>query len=227
VVTLARTGVEIDYRGDVIDSHAPEMPTRFAKQLTMLMRGGIAIGMPRIDALTLKGREWTAAAPLNAWWSSDEQKGRRYWRPEFGGRPDSTQLSPPFSLPALSAPGLPANALWRDRNSACLRTKIISSLVAASCVVKSIPWDALGNSGMELTRGYSARPLLDALREALGEVLAEQQQQWGRERVLIEAQAAAVVANLRVEIITLTGKFERRPYRGRIAFPCAERCATY
>jgi hypothetical protein len=53
VVTLARTGVEIDYRGDVIDSHAPEMPTRFAKQLTMLMRGGIAIGMPRIDALAL------------------------------------------------------------------------------------------------------------------------------------------------------------------------------
>jgi hypothetical protein len=53
VVTLARTGVETDYRGDVIDSHAPEMPTRFAKQLTMLMRGGIAIGMARTDALAL------------------------------------------------------------------------------------------------------------------------------------------------------------------------------
>lgn len=33
LVTLARTGVEYDYRGDVIDAHAPEMPTRFAKQL--------------------------------------------------------------------------------------------------------------------------------------------------------------------------------------------------
>jgi hypothetical protein len=53
VVTLARTGVETDYRGDVIDSHAPEMPTRFAKQLTMLMRGGIAIGMSRTVALAL------------------------------------------------------------------------------------------------------------------------------------------------------------------------------
>jgi hypothetical protein len=53
VVTLARTGVETDYRGEIIDSHAPEMPTRFAKQLTMLMRGGIAIGMSRTDALAL------------------------------------------------------------------------------------------------------------------------------------------------------------------------------
>jgi hypothetical protein len=53
LVTLSRTGVEIDYRGDVIDSHAPEMPTRFAKQLTMLMRGGIAVGMSRGDALNL------------------------------------------------------------------------------------------------------------------------------------------------------------------------------
>ena len=33
LVTLARTGVDYDYRGDVIDSHAPEMPTRFVKQL--------------------------------------------------------------------------------------------------------------------------------------------------------------------------------------------------
>jgi hypothetical protein len=40
LVTLARTGVEFDYRGDVIDAHAPEMPTRFAKQLAQLMRGG-------------------------------------------------------------------------------------------------------------------------------------------------------------------------------------------
>jgi hypothetical protein len=31
VVTYARTAVERDYRGDIINSHAPEMPTRFAK----------------------------------------------------------------------------------------------------------------------------------------------------------------------------------------------------
>lgn len=47
VVTLARTGVEHDYRGDVVDAHAPEMPTRFAKELTQIMRGGLALGMDR------------------------------------------------------------------------------------------------------------------------------------------------------------------------------------
>ncbi|WP_242453385.1 ArsR family transcriptional regulator [Mycolicibacterium sp. P9-64] len=53
LVTLARTGVEYDYRGDVIDAHAPEMPTRFAKQLAQVVRGGVAIGMARTDALKL------------------------------------------------------------------------------------------------------------------------------------------------------------------------------
>jgi hypothetical protein len=45
LVTLARTAVERDYRGDVIDAHAPEMPTRFAKMLGQVVRGGLAIGM--------------------------------------------------------------------------------------------------------------------------------------------------------------------------------------
>jgi len=53
IVTLARTGVEYDYRGDVINAHAPEMPTRFAKQLTQVLRGAIAIGMNRAEALRL------------------------------------------------------------------------------------------------------------------------------------------------------------------------------
>jgi hypothetical protein len=53
IVTLARTGVEIDYRGDVIDAHAPEMPTRFARQLTQVLRGALAIGMARPEAMTL------------------------------------------------------------------------------------------------------------------------------------------------------------------------------
>jgi hypothetical protein len=53
IVTLARTGVETDYRGDIIDAHAPEMPTRFAKQLTQVMRGGLAIGMRRPEAMAL------------------------------------------------------------------------------------------------------------------------------------------------------------------------------
>jgi hypothetical protein len=53
LVTLARTGVEYDYRGDVIDAHAPEMPTRFAKQLAQIVRGAVAIGMGRPDGLRL------------------------------------------------------------------------------------------------------------------------------------------------------------------------------
>jgi hypothetical protein len=53
VVTLARTGVDYDYRGDVIDAHAPEMPTRFAKQLVQMMRGATAIGLTRSAALRL------------------------------------------------------------------------------------------------------------------------------------------------------------------------------
>jgi hypothetical protein len=53
VVTLARTAVDFDYRGDVIDAHAPEMPTRFAKQLTQIVRGAVAIGMDLEEALAL------------------------------------------------------------------------------------------------------------------------------------------------------------------------------
>lgn len=53
LVTLARTAVDIDYRGNVIDSHAPEMPTRFAKQLAQIFRGALAIGLSRRDALAL------------------------------------------------------------------------------------------------------------------------------------------------------------------------------
>jgi hypothetical protein len=53
LVTLARTGVEYDYRGDVIDAHAPEMPTRFAKQLAQIVRGAVAVGIERPKALRL------------------------------------------------------------------------------------------------------------------------------------------------------------------------------
>lgn len=53
LVTRCRTGVDYDYRGDVIDAHAPEMPTRFAKQLAQVIRGGIALGMDRASVLRL------------------------------------------------------------------------------------------------------------------------------------------------------------------------------
>jgi hypothetical protein len=53
IVTAARTGVERDYRGEVIDAHALEMPTRFAKQLGQLVRGAVAIGIPAEHAMRL------------------------------------------------------------------------------------------------------------------------------------------------------------------------------
>jgi hypothetical protein len=53
LVTLARTAVERDYTGNVIDAHAPEMPTRFAKELVQIVRGAVAIGMDRHNALRL------------------------------------------------------------------------------------------------------------------------------------------------------------------------------
>jgi len=53
VVTLARTGVDFDYQGNVIDSHAPEMPARFAKQLAQIVRGAVAIGIDRAAAVEL------------------------------------------------------------------------------------------------------------------------------------------------------------------------------
>ena len=56
IVTLARTAVERDYRGDVIDAHAPEMPTRFAKQLTQVVRGARALGIDRDRAMMLATR---------------------------------------------------------------------------------------------------------------------------------------------------------------------------
>ena len=56
LVTLARTAVMRDNRGNVIDAHAPEMPTRFAKQLAQLVRGAVAIGMPTHEAIGLAVR---------------------------------------------------------------------------------------------------------------------------------------------------------------------------
>ncbi|WP_424213537.1 MarR family transcriptional regulator [Streptomyces sp. BI20] len=56
VVTLARTAVERDYSGNVVQAHAPEMPTRFAKQLAQIVRGGRAIGKASGDALLLAVR---------------------------------------------------------------------------------------------------------------------------------------------------------------------------
>src|SRR5262249_35985821 len=56
IVTRTRTGVERDYKGDTVDKHALEMPTRFVKQLTQLVRGTVAVGMPPETAMRLAPR---------------------------------------------------------------------------------------------------------------------------------------------------------------------------
>jgi hypothetical protein len=56
VVTWARSGVERDFRGDVVNAHAPEMPTRFAKQLAQVVRGALSFGMSDENAMQLATR---------------------------------------------------------------------------------------------------------------------------------------------------------------------------
>lgn len=51
LVTRSRTAVERDFQGNPMYAHALEMPTRVTKQLVQVVRGGIAIGLPRTDAL--------------------------------------------------------------------------------------------------------------------------------------------------------------------------------
>jgi hypothetical protein len=53
LVTLSRTAVEFDFQGNPTQAHEPEMPTRFAKQLAQVLRGAVAVGMPRNEALRL------------------------------------------------------------------------------------------------------------------------------------------------------------------------------
>ena len=56
VVTWARTGVERDYKGAVVEAHAPEMLTRFGKQLGQVVRGAVSLGMPADIAMQLATR---------------------------------------------------------------------------------------------------------------------------------------------------------------------------
>lgn len=56
LVTRARTAVERDFKGNPLFAHALEMPTRFAKQLVQIVRGGIALGMRRTAALAVAVR---------------------------------------------------------------------------------------------------------------------------------------------------------------------------
>ena len=63
LVTLVRSGVETDYKGDVLFAHAPEVPTRLVKQLGQLMRGAVALGIPVHQAFQMALRVWRDCAP--------------------------------------------------------------------------------------------------------------------------------------------------------------------
>ncbi|OBF69615.1 hypothetical protein A5753_21375 [Mycobacterium sp. 852002-51971_SCH5477799-a] len=87
LASYARTAVDTDHKGDVIDSHAPEGPARLAKQLTQLFRGLYVVGVPRgramrlvircardcIPPLRLQVLEYLAAHPDSL--TSDVRKG--------------------------------------------------------------------------------------------------------------------------------------------------------
>lgn len=53
LVTRARSAVDLDNRGAADYAHDPEAPTRFAKQLLMIVRGAVAVGMGRGAAFDL------------------------------------------------------------------------------------------------------------------------------------------------------------------------------
>lgn len=63
LTTMIRTGIIADYHGDVLDAHAREAPTRFAKQLVQIARGALAIGLPRDNAQRLAMRCAHDSAP--------------------------------------------------------------------------------------------------------------------------------------------------------------------
>jgi hypothetical protein len=56
IITRARTAVQRDFQGNPMFAHALEMPTRLAKQLVQVTRGGLALGMGRGEALDVADR---------------------------------------------------------------------------------------------------------------------------------------------------------------------------
>jgi hypothetical protein len=56
LVTRARTPVERDYQGNPAFAHDLEMPTRYAKQLVQIARGGLLLGLGRDTAMRVAAR---------------------------------------------------------------------------------------------------------------------------------------------------------------------------
>jgi hypothetical protein len=67
VVTLARTAVERDFRGDVVSPYDAEANTRFGKQLAQAVRGGLAFGLDQDDAMARAARYARDTIPPSRW----------------------------------------------------------------------------------------------------------------------------------------------------------------
>jgi hypothetical protein len=68
---------------------------------------------------------------------------------------------------------------------------------------------AAHGNGSGYPRLADDHPLLEAMREASAHILAEEKQTWARERAVIDAQAAAAVAEVRAQIAELKSQLER------------------
>ena len=56
LVTLVRTAVKADFKGEPLEAHQPEAPTRFAKTLAQVARGALSLGVDHDRAMELARR---------------------------------------------------------------------------------------------------------------------------------------------------------------------------
>jgi len=144
LVTRARTGVDYDYRGDVIDCHAPEMPTRFAKQLAQVVRGAVAIGVPRRDALRLAIRcARDSMPPLRLTTLDDVEAHPCSATKEVRGRLGKPRATIDGQLQALHMLGvldvIEDESEWRGQPTTLWRYTVAEDCDAASLDPESVP----------------------------------------------------------------------------------------
>lgn len=169
LVTLARTGVEYDYRGAVIDAHAPEMPTRFAKQLAQIVRGGVALGMDRRLALRLAIRcARDSMPPLRLAIVDDLVKHPHSSTAEIRkrlGKPRATvdrQLQALHMLDVLACEE--EDVTWAGKESTRWYYQLADGIDPSALDPKSVPEIALPTPSPK-GRGQGEHPNSDPLRE--------------------------------------------------------------
>lgn len=152
IVTLSRTAVERDYRGDPIEAHAPEMPTRFAKMLAQILRGGLALGMTRAHARRIALRvARDSMSPMRALVLADVTQNpgtpcrdvvRRIQRPR--STVDRT-LQELHLIGLLSVSGSEMDSAWRyhlaaDVDEAAMRRLLLDDLASQECQELDAPF---------------------------------------------------------------------------------------